>query len=138
MVDTDDLSDLEIISRTIWGENRGGRETGMANVASVILNRAKSGITWWGKDIRSVCLCPWQFSCWNFNDPNRTKVLSVTQSDPEYSAALAVGMEAIAGTLPDSVNGATSYYARSMKIPPKWSIGHKPVAEDAGQLYFII
>lgn len=32
-------------------------------VASVIANRAaKPG--WWGRDIRSVCLAPAQFSCW--------------------------------------------------------------------------
>jgi len=138
LADTDGLSDIEILAKTIYGENRSSGAHGMANVASVVLNRVNSGINWWGNTIRTVCLCPWQFSTWNADDPNRPKIMAATQSDLDYSTAIGIAMEAFAGTLPDSVNAATSYFARSMATPPKWAAGLTPVAEDEGQLYFCV
>jgi spore germination cell wall hydrolase CwlJ-like protein len=57
-----------VLARTLWAEARSQGGEGMHAVANVILNRAAQP-DWWGKDIRSVCLAPYQFSCWNENDP---------------------------------------------------------------------
>lgn len=62
-------SALDTLTKTIWGEARGEGREGMIAVAWVILNRASIG-GWWGNSIETVCLKPWQFSCWNANDPN--------------------------------------------------------------------
>lgn len=126
MADTDKFSDKEILARTIWGEARGEFERGMEAVACVILNRVKSGVTWWGTDIRSVCLKPWQFSCWNHNDPNRAKLLAVNAENPDYDVALDVAQQAIDGQLVDSTNGAINY--KRIGTPASWANDRLPCA----------
>lgn len=132
---TDRFSDLEILARTCWGEARNQGEQGMQAVANVIINRANDP-KWWGNDIRSVCLKPWQFSCWNAGDPNREKMLAVTPADAEYRVAEALAQRAISGALPDITHGATSYYAKSMPIPPMWARDKVPVAEIGSHLFY--
>lgn len=61
-----ELSDLEVLTLTVYGEARGEGLDGIAAVTQVILNRAKSS----GRIVKDVCLEPKQFSCWNMNDPN--------------------------------------------------------------------
>ena len=109
-----------MLARTLWGEARGCGAVGMRHVASVILNRVRHP-RWWGHDIPSVCQAPYQFSCWLRSDPNRAKLLAVTDADPMFRVALTVGAVAIAGTLEDETDGADSYYAMSMPAPPSWA-----------------
>lgn len=137
MSDTDQFDDATILARTIWGEARGEGEIGMEAVASVIMNRINSGITWWGDDLRSVCLKRWQFSCWNDSDPNRDKLMSVTVSDQQFMDALHISALAMNRMLQDSVQGATSYYDARMPEPPKWAEGRTPVAEIGHHLFFL-
>jgi len=136
--DTDELTTQEILAKTCWGENRGGGGKGMTSVANVVMNRVNSGITWWGNDIRSVCLHPYQFSCWLPSDPNRAKLLAVTDSNQAYQEAMSIASRAICGSLADLTDGATSYFAKSMSKPPKWSEGLKPVAEIEDQLFYLV
>lgn len=128
MADTDQFDDTQILARTVWGEARGEGAAGMQAIANVVRNRANSGITWWGNDIRSCCLKPWQFSCWNKNDPNRPKLLSVTEDDPQFAQCLDFARSAAAGQISDNTNGATSYYDARMPTPPVWSVGKEPCA----------
>ena len=79
--------DLDIAARTIWGEARGEGPEGMRAVAHVIANRATKG-GWWGDTLWSVCLKPWQFSCWNLSDPNRQKLLDLDKKTPGYESGL--------------------------------------------------
>lgn len=108
----------EILARTIWGEARSTGKAGMQHVASVILNRANNP-RWWGDDVISVCQKPRQFSCWNEQDPNREKLLAVTEADPEFRTAMFIALQA--HQLPDLTGGADSYYALSMATPPTWA-----------------
>lgn len=135
MTDTDAFDDAHVLAATLWGECRSGGEEGMTSVANVIYNRATHP-GWWGTDIRSVCLKPFQFSCWNENDPNRAQMLALTDESPHFPLALSIANQAIAGNLVDITNGACYYYAESMKEPPKWAIEKKPCAEIAGQYFF--
>jgi hypothetical protein len=82
-----------------------------------------------------VCTAPYQFSCWNSNDPNRAKLLTVTDRDPEFRIALALAKQAVAGTLPDLTNGADSYFAIGSKIP-NWAAGHRPVYSDGWHTFY--
>jgi len=59
--------DLLVPARTVVGEARGEDYEGKLAVACVIRNRAENPRWWGGPDWDSVCLKPWQFSC--FNDP---------------------------------------------------------------------
>ena len=67
--------DVDALARTVFGEARGECLSGQEAVASVILNRVafsgRRGGYWWGNTVYEVCHKPWQFSCWNQNDPNR-------------------------------------------------------------------
>lgn len=72
----DKLTDKVIMALTVWGEARGEFARGQEAVAWVIRNRMDNP-RWWGRSLRDVCLKPRQFSCWNFEDPNYQKLMSV-------------------------------------------------------------
>lgn len=63
------LTDQQLMALTIYGEARGEEYAGKVAVASVILERVKHR-KWDGEDIQSVCLMPYQFSCFLPDDPN--------------------------------------------------------------------
>lgn len=119
-LDTDQFDDRNIIARTLWGEARGEGEYGMQAVANVIKNRLSSGVRWWGHSLRTVCLARYQFSCWNAKDPNRPKLMAVTEDDPQFRIAIRLADQTLAGSLPDIVNGADSYVDSRMPDKPNW------------------
>lgn len=116
---------VQIAARTAWGEARGEGLLGMQAVMNTFANRALTP-AWWGRDIAGVCLCQnkvgiHQYSCWNIADPNRAQLLAVTETDPQFKAALALAQELVEGSLSDLTKGADSYYdARSMEAP-RWA-----------------
>jgi len=126
----------DILARTIWGEARSQGILGMECVACTILNRVSSGVTWWGSNVIDVCLKPWQYSCWNQNDPNREKLLDVDDSDPQFVQALDIADGALNGHISDLTHGADHYYARTMPSPPNWSVGLTPVATIGNHVFF--
>jgi N-acetylmuramoyl-L-alanine amidase len=121
--------DLDTLARTLWGEARSEGRAGMEAVAHVIMNRyARPG--WWSRNkgdgieddtIEAVCRDPWQFSCWNRNDPNLPKLLGVTDADRHFRLALQVASDAMAGTLPPPpVANACHYKVSSLPWPKDW------------------
>jgi N-acetylmuramoyl-L-alanine amidase len=138
MADTDVFSDREIIARTIYGEARGEPDEGKLAIANVIMNRAASGVKWWGDSPRSICLAPWQFSCWNRNDPNRTVILSVTPQDEVYAFCLGLADQFVSRALVDNTGGATNYYSKELPVPPAWADDRTPTAEIGNHIFFRI
>ena len=67
--------DVDVLARTIWGEARGEGFAGQVAVGWAIRNRVEADLgndgkpDWWGEGYVGVCKAPWQFSCWNKNDP---------------------------------------------------------------------
>lgn len=126
------LSDVEVLARTIWGEARGEDRPGREMVASVIMNRVKADLgndgkpDWWGETVFEVCTAPFQFSCWLPNDPNRKKLLAVTEDDPVFKDCLGIAQAAIEGRLPDRTGGATHYLnpllCERVYGWPKWAV----------------
>lgn len=128
-------SPVDVLARTLFGEASGEGRAGMAAVASVILARARNG-RWWGHDISSVCLTPWQFSCWQWPPAgNRAKLLAITAADPYFRLALAVATQAVAGDLVDATNGADSYANLSL-CTPVWIRGLTPCAVIGRHTFF--
>lgn len=116
------MKDVDILARTLWGEARSEGRTGMEAVASVVMNRvayaqARGGY-WWGSTVTKVCLMPWQFSCWNANDPNRSKLELVDATDASFRVAQDVARAAVSGRMGDTVDGATHYHTRA--VAPAW------------------
>jgi spore germination cell wall hydrolase CwlJ-like protein len=118
--------DRDILARTLWGEARGESLAGLQACAWTIRNRVEDGKakSWWGEGYAGVCQKPYQFSCWNANDPN-APFLTGAKPIPagEYKRALAVALAVMAGVVPDPTGGATHYYATSMPKPPTWVKG---------------
>jgi hypothetical protein len=125
---------IDVLARTIWGEARGEAPGGMEAVAAVIVNRANHP-RWWGRDLLSVCLKPWQFSCWNEDDPNRSKMLAVTPDDPDFLRALGIADRAALGRLSDPTHGADSY-ADLRYSHPSWAQNATPVAKIGNHTFF--
>lgn len=130
------MDDRQVLARTAWGEARSLGELGMRLTLNTVQNRVKSGVTWWGRTPREVCLKRFQYSCWNTNDVNRPKLLSVTENDPEYKLALDLAQSLLDGTLKDASGGADSYFDRRLTRWPTWSLGRKPVFVLLPHLYF--
>ena len=129
---------VDILARTLWGEARGQPVRGIEAVAAVIVNRVRAaerrGGFWWGDSVVAVCRKPYQFSCWNVNDPNRAKLLAVTPADPMFATCLRVARRAVAGLLPDPTGGATHYHATGLH--PDWAAGHCPSAEIGRHVFY--
>ena len=106
------------LAKTIWGEARGEGLHGMQAVANVVMNRVNAA-SWYGASIKDVVLKPYQFSCWNANDPNRAKIDRLSIEDLAASGALNVARQVISGQLKDITGGATNYHATS--VNPSWA-----------------
>jgi len=123
----------DTLARTVWGEARSERRRGMAAVASVIMNRANNP-RWWGRDVVSVCLKPWQFSAWNIDSSQRRLLLEVTESDREFRIALELADLAIAGTLEDETGNSDHFH--TLTVRPLWSRGRQPVTTIGRHHFF--
>lgn len=133
---TNDDEQIEYMARTMWGEARGEGATGMRAVGHVIMNRVKAG-SWYGLTPKEVVLKKSQFSCWNENDPNRAKLLTVTTADSNYALALSLAKAIYAGTMPDITNGATNYLALgSLSTVPSWVSKMTQVAEIGNHTFY--
>ena len=134
-------ADADVLARTLWGEARGEGSEGMRAVAHVVLNRTARQ-TYWGKTIAEVCRKPWQFSCWNLNDPNLRKLLAVDTQDPLFrealriAAALLSDMRGLIRHDEDPTNGATYYHTRALFPLPAWALGHSPCARIGSHLFY--
>lgn len=129
----DNLSDLEVIAHTAYGENRGGGIPGMQSVINVIFNRANKG-GWWGNTAREVCLKPYQFSCWIPGSSDY--IATINADDFQLNDALDLAQEAIEGNLIDITKNSCYYISESMKQLPHWCIGHTPAVTISGQIFF--
>lgn len=122
--------EVDVLARTLFGEARGEPVRGKEAVASVIVNRVRrarnrSGY-WWGDSIAAVCRRPWQFSCWNENDPNRDKIEAVDQGNEVFACCVRIARRAVAGVLKDPTGGATHYHAGG--ATPPWVLDRTPCA----------
>jgi spore germination cell wall hydrolase CwlJ-like protein len=110
--------DMEIATCTVYMEASGEGPEGMLAVAFVLVNRKNRT---YGHTLATVCLEPFQFSCWNTSDPNRIRVAQLKDDDPTLAQAEHAVTTAINGSEPDPTHGAVNYYATSMRTPPDWA-----------------
>lgn len=136
------MTEKEILARTLYGEARGeymrldGGLSALIGVANVIMNRANRK-SWFGKNVSEVCLKPYQFSCWNQTDPNRSVLLQVSkQTDPLFETCLEVANGVLNGVWPDLTKDSDHYYAVWMDRAPTWSLGKKPRVKLGQHLFF--
>ena len=135
--------DVDITARTIFGEARGEPDEGKIAVAWVIRNRAAiaqaTGRRQFGDGSpASACQRPFQFSCWNNNDPNaaRLRALDADNPDPVFAECLRIAEDVLGDQTPDPTDGATFYHTRALNPPPDWSRGKTPCATIGHHLFF--
>lgn len=138
--------DTDILARTICGEARGEGQGGMECVAMVVMNRCEIAKPYLAKHDKrhplfgdgspaSACLMPWQFSCWNQNDPNRAIIEALGPEKAIFRQAMNIAEDAIAGSLADRTGGATHYYDRRSPTP-SWAEGKAPCYTEGHHLFF--
>ncbi len=132
--------EVDTLARTIWGEARGEGSAGMQAVACVILNRLavaqEKGGFWWGNSIIQICQKPYQFSCWNRNDPNFKQLLNVGDDDPYFATALNIARRAIYADMEDITCGADHYHA--VGILPYWAKKAAPVTVMGRHIFYCL
>jgi N-acetylmuramoyl-L-alanine amidase len=128
-------NDVDVLSRTIWGEARGEPYEGKVAVGRCIVTRWKSGKWFAGRTIAATAKKKYQFSCWLRSDPNRAKLLAVTTADPSFRECIRAAQDAIDGKGPEWLAGVTHYHAKTIKTP-KWAIGKRPAGELAGHIFY--
>lgn len=113
--------DIDTAARTLWGEARGEGREGMTAVMWVIRNRSRKP-GWWSRHpgdgiqddtLAAVCRDPYQFSCWNPNDPNLPRLLSADESDGTFLLAMSVVLEVLTSRVPDPTGGADHYCTKA-------------------------
>lgn len=129
--------DLDTMALTVWAEARGESYLGMCAVAWVIRNRYEHP-RWWSRNqgdgipddtIAAVCRDPWQFSCWNPNDPNRKKLDDPKTKDrADFKAIRELCELVIDDTIPDPTNHADHYCVTKIVNHVRWAKGRKPCA----------
>ena len=129
----------DILARTLWGEARGEGLAGQIAVAWTIRNRVNDGKAkaWWGEGYVGVCQKPFQFSCWNRNDPNYAYLSGVKRIPfRELAQAQIVADQVMKDNVPDPTGGATHYYATTIPNPPVWAKGAKQTLKLGRHLFF--
>lgn len=132
--------EIDTLARTIWGEARGEGSIGMQAVAAVVLNRfavsEQKGRFWWGNSVIDICQKPYQFSCWNRDDPNYRKLLNVDGRDMIFAKALAIARRNLQENLSDPTHGATHYHVAG--IYPFWSRDQKVTTVIGNHIFYRI
>ncbi|RYE62086.1 MAG: cell wall hydrolase, partial [Oxalobacteraceae bacterium] len=115
--------DRDVLARTVWGEARGEGINGMVAVAWTIRNRVEDAKdrSWWGEGYSGVCQRPYQFSCWNSNDPNYPYLCGAKQiPTAEFAKCQLAAQQVIEGVL----RGLSSSQQSEVKAEePPWADG---------------
>jgi len=125
--------EIDVLARTLWGEARGEGNIGMQAVANVIMNRVAIG-GWWGDSIVTVSQKPYQFSCWNKDDPNYRLITALDGEDLYFVTARRIARRAVYGALEDITSHADHYHAAG--ITPFWTSGERPVAVIGNHIFY--
>lgn len=131
-------ADLEVMARTLWAECRLEPDQGQVAVAWVIRNRATHP-RWWGRSVKEVCLKPWQFSCWNKDDPQYKRIRAPELvNDPRYRHSLEICRDVLGGYLDDTSLGSDHYVANHTIAATKWAKGRTPQVKIGGHSFYTL
>lgn len=117
-----DDKDVDIMARTLFGEAASGNVEDAEVIASTIYNRIVFNN--WPDTATAVCLQPWQYSCWNSNDPGRARIQNA--SGRWFELCRDIAFSTLKGVNSYIDLGLTHYYATYV-ARPKWAKGKKHV-----------
>lgn len=122
--------DITTLARTLYGEARAKDEQDAYAIAHVIMNRV--ALRNWPGTVAAVCLQPYQFSCWNINDPNRDRILNA--SGKWFDRCGEIALDVLTCRSTDATARSTHYH--TPKVKPNWSKGKTPVYKTRGHMFF--
>lgn len=141
-----DDTDVLVMAKTLYGEIRGYDHPSQIAVGWAIRNRAeRRNMPFFAGDklgqngaVSRVCLFPWQFSCWNHNDPNRP-LLDALKADM-LIAQLDIAREVLKGEAQDLTLGGDHYYTEAKPVwaaewPPAWAQQYKRTAQVGPHIF---
>lgn len=140
------LSELDVLSLTVWAEARGECEEGQRAVAYVILNRVVDP-KWWSREARdgipddtvaAVCLRSKQFSCWN-DGTESYKVLQRPSllRDPKLLRIRELCQQVMTDfPKNDPTYGANHYCTHAVASKTSWARGRKPLVSIGNHRFF--
>jgi len=140
------LDDLNIMALTVWAESRGEGAKGQAAVAWVIRNRWEHP-RWWSRNrdaipddtIAAVCLDPWQFSCWNPNDPQRKFLVDTkTVERADVRSISQICEQVLLNEILDPTDCADHYCTTKIVKYTNWARGRKPTVVIGRHSFFRI
>lgn len=111
---TDEIPGIYLSALCGWREGRGESSDGWRGILHVINNR-RNRPGWWGSDLASVVLKPYQFSSFNPGDPNADQIPPA--NDPGFSQILSLTAKVMSGQDEDLTGGATYYYNPKLAAP---------------------
>lgn len=124
---------IDVLARTLLGEAKANNVDDAIAIACVVVNRIV--LPNWPDDAEAVCFQPFQFSCWNTNDPNRARIMkAVSRPGSWFEKCIEIATAAVDRKLPDPTKRSTHYHTPAVK--PAWSKKKKPVYETAGHRFF--
>jgi N-acetylmuramoyl-L-alanine amidase len=126
--------DIDIMTRTLFGEAKANDSQDATAIAHVIRNRYEYQRKAWGLTIAEVCLKPKQFSCWNTNDPNRERIKGATAANSWFAQCYAIVKNVLDGLVPDPTSRSTHYHTPA--VAPQWSRGKHPIYITNGHKFF--
>lgn len=139
------LTGPEVLALTIWGEARSERVEGRVAVGCVVRNRLQTRR--WGADYKSVCLAPWQFSCWKEQGgpENYARVIAAATAvknrkplGPALKECFWIADGILQQHAQDITRGSTHYITRTLweSKPPKWAVGQTPAVSVGAHVFF--
>ncbi len=130
---------VDTVARTICGEARSQGQSGMADVACVIVNRADIAASYVAAHSKnhplfgdgtdaSACTANWhgvyQFSCWTPGDPNLPIIQNLNIGMAIFRQALDIAQQACGGELDDRTMNSTHY--KVIGTYASWAVGKTP------------
>ena len=126
------LSEADLMALCIYREARGEGMMGKRGVGHVILNRVNAR-SFFGHDVASVILKPYQFSSFNASDPNVD--VWPDDADAAWIDCQAAAHQVLNWNDPDLTAGALYYFSPPLTVAPHaW--GHVGVTLVVGNLTF--
>ena len=130
-----------LLARMLFGEARNCTDEEKIAVAYTAVNRARDKKKWNGETVREAILKPWQYSCLNNNDPNKSKLMNPMSYDPKsFERCLTISSNVLASKYEDLSKGATHYFNPNI-VTPSWAtnmikIGHIPTSKGLSRHEF--
>ena len=124
-------ADEYMLARCLYLEDRSGGYNGMVAVGSVVRNRVlRDRCSYYAEVVRRL-----QFSSITAKgDPELT--LYPGETDPAWVEAQAIAASIIDGSIADTTQGATLYYAASIPFPAHWDRAKVTATVSVGNQHF--